>query len=95
MSKVRLSETEEIVAVCSVLSNRKKTMLLKYIHETGKVTVREVYEDFSAEIGLSHRETTHKYLEDLVDAGILKKEKSADGEQFEYTAELDEVHICL
>ncbi|MCX2819738.1 BlaI/MecI/CopY family transcriptional regulator [Haladaptatus sp. F3-133] len=95
MENKKITEGEEIVTLCSALSNEKRVRLLQYIHEVGQVTLREVHENFSNEIGLSHRETTHKYLEKLVDSDILKKERDAEVNEFVYFTDFDCVEIIL
>jgi Fe2+ or Zn2+ uptake regulation protein len=95
MSTRRVSEAEEITEVCSVLSNEKRVQLLRYVNEREPITLKEVHEGFSTEIGLSHRETTYKYLEDLVDASLLSKETITEPDRVKYSSEVKDIHIFL
>jgi len=95
MSTRRVSEAEEITEVCSVLSNKKRVQLLRYVNEREPTTLKEVHEEFSTQVGLSHRETTYKYLEDLVDASLLSKEKITETDKVKYSSDVEDIHISL
>lgn len=86
------SECERIVEVCSALSNNKRLCLLQELISMNSGTLREIHDRTSSKTGLSHRETTHKYLEQLVEASLINKGLRDSGD-IEYYVEDEEVLI--
>lgn len=66
---------DKAAEIFGCLSNKKRLRLFKeVVRESG--TLRDIHERIADQIGISHRETTHTYLEQLCDADLIKKEKS-------------------
>ncbi|QDX39609.1 hypothetical protein [Salarchaeum sp. JOR-1] len=73
------SDDDAIVTVCSALGNEKRLRLLNALRETAGGTLRDVHAETSDVTGLSHRESTHTYLEELVDAALVEKTRNDSG----------------
>ena len=74
------SDSEDISNICSVLSNKKRVRLLKSLYDVNGRRLREIHEQTSEVTGLSHRETTHAYLEKLADASLIQKRRDESGD---------------
>lgn len=74
------SDSEDISNICSVLSNKKRVRLLQSLYEIDEEKLKQIHEQTSKTTGLSHRETTHAYLEKLADASLIEKRRDESGD---------------
>lgn len=88
------SDYDSIKEVCSVLSNETRLRLLTELHKMGGGTLREIHEKTTSVTGLTHRETTYKYLEQFVDVSLLEKGVNED-DDVEYQPTDTEVVLRL
>ncbi|MFB6270674.1 MAG: hypothetical protein ABEH83_12060 [Halobacterium sp.] len=86
---MRVSGRDDVAGVCGALANENRVLLLAALVEMDGGTLREIHERTADRTGLSHRETTHEYLETLVDASLVDKTQR-DGD-VRYDAVDDEV----
>jgi len=90
---VRLDKINEIQAICHSLSNKNRLKIIYLLKDSSSRTLREIYELSRDKIGIEHRETLYKYLESLVDVGILTKQENEDG--IKYKIQNNEIILDL
>jgi predicted transcriptional regulator len=72
---MELDDDKKATKVFSCLANEKRLKLLKAVIKEGG-SLRQIHNRVGNEVGLSHRETTHTYLEQLHKAGLINKKGS-------------------
>lgn len=88
------AEPDCVVSVCAALANESRLHLLRELVDADGGSLREVHERTSDATGLSHRETTHTYLEELVDASLVEKRTNGEG-RVHYEAAAGEIRLSI
>lgn len=91
---MHLSNNDAINVVCAVLSNPNRLALLQEAIDSNGQTHPELHQAIESQSTLTHRETSHSYLKDLVDAGLLEKKTDSDG-TVTYHAVTESIELLL
>lgn len=88
------TDITQISEIASSLSNKNRLYILEKVIEINGGTLIEIHEKTCGETGLSHRETTHTYLEELVKVSLLSKNTNTHDEVI-YSSECERVCFDL
>lgn len=85
----------DIMEVTSALSDQTRLRLIDIVREEGPLSSKRAHEEFVAKYEDRRRESIYKALENLVDAGLLKKSYEREGEGLVYELQYGRLIVDL
>ena len=90
--RISLDSPERLMKIANAIKNRNRLSLLHYIIKNPGKTLQEI--SINIHDNLSHRETVYKYLNSLIEAGLIVVSTNED-KRLVYTSTITGIELVL